>query len=48
MELEIVKKNQQKKHLQEDLENVLGDADLSTFRRLENLMNNFEAELSHL
>jgi hypothetical protein len=53
VELEITKKNQQKRNLEEDLDGVLGDADLNTFKkigtshcyRIESILNNYDMEL---
>ncbi|CAD8179107.1 unnamed protein product [Paramecium pentaurelia] len=48
IELEINKKLQQKRNLEEDLDGVLGDADLNTFKKIESLLHDFDQELVHL
>ncbi|CAD8195885.1 unnamed protein product [Paramecium octaurelia] len=48
IELEINKKLQQKRNLEEDLDGVLGDADLNTFKKIESLLHDFDQELGHL
>lgn len=47
-ELEISKKNQQKRNMEEDLDGVLGDADLNTFKKIESILHDYDVELSHL
>ncbi|CAD8121779.1 unnamed protein product [Paramecium sonneborni] len=48
IELEINKKLQQKRNLEEDLDGVLGDADLNTFKKIESLLHDYDQELVHL
>ncbi|KAL4446655.1 hypothetical protein ABPG74_005593 [Tetrahymena malaccensis] len=48
IELEITKKKQQKSHLEEDLENILGDADLEQYKKLGNLLKQHEHGLQQL
>ncbi|CAD8202460.1 unnamed protein product [Paramecium octaurelia] len=48
IELEINKKLQQKRNLEEDLDGVLGDADLNTFKKIESLLHDYDQELAHL
>ncbi|CAD8111506.1 unnamed protein product [Paramecium sonneborni] len=48
IELEINKKVQQKRNLEEDLDGVLGDADLNTFKKIESLLHDYDQELVHL
>lgn len=42
VELETTKKKQQKSHLEEDLDNILADADLEQYRKLGNLLKSYE------
>ena len=48
IDLEITKKIQQKNNLDDDLENILSDADLDQYKKLGNLIKTYENEISQL
>lgn len=48
IDLEMTKKKQQRSHLDEEIDNIITDADLDSYKRLENVIKNHEGELNQL